>query len=72
MAKDSRGKGYGRKMLQDVCHKYDAKYMTGFIDLTSDNYKETLIKHLTGGYEIIDANKDGIIVAITREKLFNE
>jgi hypothetical protein len=66
-----RKEGLAKKMLIDTCDKYEATYVTGFIDLRTDNYKQTLMVHLNAGYDIIDANRDSLIVSITKERLIN-
>lgn len=69
--KEHRKEGLAKSMLIDVCEKYDAKYVTGFIDLKTNNYKNTLIVHLNAGYDIVDANRESLIVSITKERLIN-
>lgn len=66
-----RKQGNARKMILDICDKYGAEYITGFIDLNTNNYRHTLIAHLEAGYDIVDANKDSLIVSITKENLKN-
>ena len=69
--KEHRKEGIAKAMILDVCDKYGAKYVTGFVDLKTRNYKQTLIVHLNAGYDIIDANKDSLIVSVTKERLAN-
>lgn len=67
--KDKRSSGLARKMLIETLEKNSAAYATGYIDLTAHNYKEILIKHLNGGYDVMCGTQNSLTVYVTLDIL---
>jgi hypothetical protein len=59
-----RQQSKARMVLNDLKKKFNVSYFTGYVDKTSGPWRNALIAHLKGGYDIVSVNEESIIVSL--------